>query len=363
MQAIAGEEPLAGEILRILAWFGPDPIPRCYSASLTLALPARLQHDHPDPAVGHHSPAGSGRCPPPRPGRPTPHARGDHQARDRAEEILLNALPENPLFNVPSWPRWREILPHVSGPARTLARPTTPRSPGILVVASGSCKATAFMTQASVRCWAVDAYGQLQGPDASDTLTARSFLASAYRAAGDLAMPPPCTERNLADAERFSARTIPRLWSRGPTSPTCTPYSTMSRRALELHSRNLADLPNGSRARTPSHPQRPCQPGQPLPGPATSTALSLHEQSRRRLRPRLRPRPLRDHHRGSNLAYAYQLAGTLTAPSRMHRRVLADRERLYGPDHGHTEMARQLLTAALRSKHTNQRNPTHQTDE
>ena len=32
------------------------------------------------------------------------------------------------------------------------------------------------------------------------------------------------------------------------------------------------------------------------------------------------------------------------AQTRDHRRVLADRERRYGPDHGHTEIARQLLS-------------------
>jgi hypothetical protein len=48
----------------------------------------------------------------------------------------------------------------------------------------------------------------------------------------------------------------------------------------------------------------------------------------------------------SNLAYAYQLTGDLARAIPLHRQVLADRERLYGPGHHYTELARQLLTNA-----------------
>ena len=43
-----------------------------------------------------------------------PHRTPDaiSQARARAETILLESLSPSPLFNVDTWPRWRELLPH-----------------------------------------------------------------------------------------------------------------------------------------------------------------------------------------------------------------------------------------------------------
>jgi hypothetical protein len=53
----------------------------------------------------------------------------------------------------------------------------------------------------------------------------------------------------------------------------------------------------------------------------------------------------------SNLAYAYQLAGDLPRAIELHRQVLDDRERLYGQDHHHTQIARQLLSRAQQASH------------
>jgi hypothetical protein len=127
-----------------------------------------------------------------------------HDARDRAAEYLLASLPENPLFDVASWPRWRELLPHVLALASHITPDQdTPTTARILQSASEFMQGDGLFAQAveSARR-AVDAYTRTQGPEAVDTLMARSVLASAYRAAGDLTAAAPLHEQNLADCQR-----------------------------------------------------------------------------------------------------------------------------------------------------------------
>jgi hypothetical protein len=49
----------------------------------------------------------------------------------------------------------------------------------------------------------MDAYQRMQGPMRRGTLTARSFLASAYRAVGDLTTAPPCISRTSPIVSAF----------------------------------------------------------------------------------------------------------------------------------------------------------------
>jgi hypothetical protein len=121
LEAIARGQPLAGEILRTLAWFSPDPIPRDLAYQL-----------HPDPLTVddalallnaysmitltsrsvtiHRLVQTVARLPDQ--ADPNRTSQAIDQARDRAAQLLLASLPENPLLDVPSWPRWRELLPH-----------------------------------------------------------------------------------------------------------------------------------------------------------------------------------------------------------------------------------------------------------
>lgn len=360
LQAISAEEPLSGEILRTLAWFGPDPIPRDL---------AYLLHDDPvtvDDALAllhtysmitltsrsvtiHRLVQAVARIPDPADPHRTPDAIS--QARDRAIELLLEALPGSPLFNVPGWPRWRELLPHVLaltghiGPGQdSLA------TAGILRAASGFLQGDGHFDQAIASSRrAVDAFGQLQGPDALDTLTARSFLASAYRAAGDLATATPLHQQNLADCERVLGADHPETLVARANLAYLYALQDQPARALELHQRNLADY---ERVLGPDHPNT-------LNARANlascyrslgdlARAIELHQQS------------VTDYARvfgadhsetitaRSNLAYAYELANDFGHAIPLHQQVVADRERLYGPDHSYTELARQILTRAQR---------------
>jgi hypothetical protein len=213
IQAIDRQQLLAGEILRTFAWLAPDPIPRdlayrlhddpltvddalaVLAAYSMITLTAGSVSVHrlvqalarvPDPADPHRAPDAIAR------------------ARQSTERLLLESLPESPLFNVPSWPRWRELLPHALAiAAHVTPDQDTPDTAAILLAASGFLQGDGHHAQAiTAASRAADDYSRMQGPDAPDALTARSYLASAYRAAGDIATASPLHVRNLADCER-----------------------------------------------------------------------------------------------------------------------------------------------------------------
>ena len=358
LQAITRQQPLAGEILRTLAWFAADPIPRdlvyglhddpltvddalaLLAAYSMITLTARSVTIHrlvqavarvPDPADPHRAPDAINR------------------ARDRTERLLLESLPASPLFNVPGWPRWRELLPHVLA----LADYVTPdqdtlNTAAILFAASGFLQADGHQSEAVTAAGrAVDDYARMRGPDAPETLTARSFLASAYRAAGDLTTAGPLHARNLADCERVLGADHPDTLVARANLAYLHALQGQPALALELHQRNLADY---ERVHGPDHPHTvnaranlaSCHRDLgDLP-----RAIVLHQQS------------VTDYARvfgidnaetitaRSNLAYSYQLAGDLPRAIELYTQVLAERERLYGPDHHYTQIARQLLTRA-----------------
>lgn len=178
-------------------------------------------------------------------------------------------------------------------------------------------------------------------------LAARSFLASAYRAAGDLATAAPLHRQNLADCERVLGADHPQTLVSRANLAYLYALQGQPARSLELHQRNLADC---QRFHGPDHPRA-------LNARANlascyralgdlARAIELHQQS------------VTDYARvfgsghsetitaRSNLAYAYQLANDYGQALPLYRQVLTDRERLNGPSHLYTELARQLLTRA-----------------
>jgi len=359
LEAIEGEQPLAGEILRTLAWFSPDLIPRdlVYRVHeddpLTIDDALALLHAYsmitltPQTVTIHRLVQAVARLADPADPHRTPDAIS--QARARAEKILLESLPENPLFNVDNWPRWRELLPHALAlTAHISPEQDTPVTASILVEISGFLQGDGHYEQAIQAAQrAVNAYGRLQGPDSVDTLTARSYLASAYRAAGDLATAAPLHQRNLADAKRALGEDHSETLVARANLAYLAAMQHDEQRALELHSRNLAA---SERVNGPDHPHT-LNARANLASSYRATgdlgrAIELHERTVADY-----ARVFGDDHAEtvtarSNLAYAYQLKGDLDRAIPLHRRVLADRERLYGPDHGHTEIARQLLSNA-----------------
>ena len=358
LQAISDKQPLAGEILRTLAWFSPNPIPRdlayqLHEDPLTVDDALALLNAYSMISLTrqsitiHRLVQAVARIPDPADPHRTPDAIS--QARDHAAQLMLACLPENPLFNVPGWPRWRELLPHVLALTDNIGPDhDTPTSARILLAASAFLQGDGHFGQAVASARrAVDAFLQMQGPDAPDTLTARSFLASAYRAAGDLAAATPLHQLNLADCERVLGADHPETLVARANLAYLYALQDEPARALELHERNLTVC---ERVHGPDHP-RTVNARANLAScyralGDLARAIELHQQS------------VSDYARvfgsdhsetitaRSNLAYAYQLANDLDKAIPLHRQVLADRERLYGPDHPYTELARQLLTRA-----------------
>jgi hypothetical protein len=358
LQAIAGEEPLAGEILRTLAWFSPDPIPRdlvyrLHDDPLTVDDALALLNAYsmitltPRSVTIHRLVQAVARIPDPADPQRSPDAVS--AARDRAARLLLESLPENPLFDVPSWPRWRELLPHVLALTEHISPDQdTPATASILRAASGFLQGDGHFDQAIASARrAVDAYGRLEGPDAVDTLTARSFLASAYRGAGDLAAAAPLHQMNLSDCARVLGEDHPETLVARANLAYLYALQHDEHRALELHERNLADY---ERVHGPDHPHT-LNARANLASSYRATgdlnrAIELHEQSATDYARVFGTDHSETVTARSNLAYAYQLAGDLSRAILLHRQVLADRERLYGPDHHYTELARQLLSGA-----------------
>jgi hypothetical protein len=355
--AIARDQPLAIEILRTLAWLAPEPVPRdlayqldddplkvddalaSLSAYSMITLTSRSVSIHrlvqavariPDDADPHRAPDAIS------------------AARDRATRLMLESLPENPLVDVLSWPRWRELLPHAlaiaghAGPDED-----TPAIASILVAASAFLQGNGHFDQAITTAQrATDAYRRLDGPDALDTLIARSFLASAYRAAGDLAAAAPMHQRNLADSERALGEDHPQTLDARANLAYLLALQHEEDRALELNERNLTDY---ERVYGPDHPHtlnsRANLASSHRAAGHLDRAIELHERSAADYARVFGPDHSETVTARSNLAYAYQLAGDLDRAIPLHRQVLADRERLYG-DHHYTEIARQLLANA-----------------
>jgi len=358
LAAIERDQPLAGEILRTLAWFAPDPIPRdlVYQADddpmtvdealalLNAYSMITLTSRH---VTIHRLVQAVARIPDPADPHRTPDAVS--HARDRAAHLLLESLPENPLVNVPAWPRWRELLPHAlaladnAGPDQD-----TPATARILVAASAFLQGDGHFDQAIATAErAAGAYRRLQGTDAPDTLIARSFLASAYRAAGNLAAAAPLHQLNLADSERILGEDHPQTLDARANLAYLLALQHEEDRALELHERNLADY---ERVHGPDHPHtlnaRANLASSHRAVGHLDRAIELHEQSAADYARVFGPGHSETVTARSNLAYAYQLADDLSRAVPLHRQVLADRERLYGPDHHYTEIARQLLANA-----------------
>jgi hypothetical protein len=358
LRALSEADPLTGDILRALAWYSPDPIPRDLAYGLhedPLAVDDALGLLHgynmarltPESVTIHRLVQAVARLSDPADPYRTPEAVS--QARDRASRVLLDTLPEAPLLNADGWPRWRELLPHALALAGH-ADPgqDTPETAAILAAASGFLLADGHFGQAAETAQrAVAAYERLQGPDAPDTLTARSFLASAYRAAGDLSAAAPLHQQNLADYQRVLGEDHPETLTARANLAYLYALQGEPGRAIELHRQNLAGYEQALGADHPStlnaraNLASSYRDSGDLP-----RAIELHQQcvtDYARVFGAGHPETVTAR---SNLAYAYQLAGDFCRAIELHREVLAARETIYSPRHPYTEVARQLLDRA-----------------
>jgi tetratricopeptide (TPR) repeat protein len=306
--------PAAGQLLRVLAFYAPDDIPRplldgladpqqlttaigrlaAYSMltasdnSLTVHRLVQAVTRTPDPADPHRTPAAIA------------------QAREQATALLDAAAPAD--WQDPAqWAAWRVVIPHVEA----LAAATTASSDTIAAAALLNRSASFLENQGAVGRAvplfqrSLTDYARVLGEDHPDTLTSRNNLAYAYRAAGDLARAIPLYEATLADRIRVLGEDHPdTLASRNNLAGAYRAAGDLAR-AIPLYEATLADR---IRVLGEDHP-------------ATLTSRN-------------------------NLAGAYQAAGDLARAIPLYEATLADCIRVLGEDHPLTKTVRGNLQTA-----------------
>ena len=266
------DDPLAGQVLRILAWYAPDAIPRTLLDGLAdppavlraigrLAAYSMLTADAGTLAV-HRLVQAVTRTP--SPGDPHRDPQAIDDARDQATGQLADALPD---WQDPAgWPGWRILLPHIDALASHAPPDTDTQATAYLLNQAGLFldgqgqpgRAAGYLQRALADRLRV------LGADHPDTLASRNNLAYAYQAAGDLGRAIPLYEQTLADSVRVLGADHPQ---------------TLASR------NNLAYAYRGGGGPGPGHPAVRADPGRQRAGPGRRPPRhpGLAEQPRLRL--------------------------------------------------------------------------------
>ena len=310
------DDLLAGQVLRILAWYAPDGIPRRLLDGLAdppavlravgrLAAYNMLTADEGTLAM-HRLVQAVTRTPDPDDPHRDPQA--IDAAREQATSQLADAIPA-PLAP-PGWPVWRILLPHIDALASHATPDTDTQATAYLLNQTGSFlknqgqprRAAGHLQRALAE------YVRELGPDHPATLISRDNLAGAYRDAGDLGQAIPLHEQALTDFMRIL----------GPAHPD----TLISRINLALTYRDAGDL---------------------------GRAIPLLEQAltdRQRVLGADHPDTFRVH---VDLGGAYQAAGDLGRAIPLLEQALTDFMRVLGPAHPDTFKARADLGGAYRA--------------
>jgi tetratricopeptide (TPR) repeat protein len=308
------DTPLAGQLLRCLAWFAPDDIPRglldAGDPDVVHALGRLAAYSMitltADTISVHRLVQAVTRTPDP----DDPHRQPDDitEARDTAALVLSGGVsgvePELPA----DWPAFRSVLPH----AQALLDHSELDHDELCFLANqlslylhgqgDDTTAIALLTRA------VHSRERRHGPDDLESLALRNNLAVAYEAVGDVRQAVALLEATLADCERvFGPVHGNTLRSRNNLAAAYEAAGDRER-AVALHEATLADR------------ERVLGPDDP------ATLLSRN-----------------------NLAYAYNSMGQLDRALVLFEATLADRERVLGRDHPDTLLSRNNVAAAYRS--------------
>ena len=314
------DDPLAGQVLRILAWYAPDgdppgpagragrPARRCWRAVGRLAAYSMLTADAGTLAM-HRLVQAVTRTPDPGDPHRDPQAIDD--ARDQATRQLADALPD---WQDPAgWPGWRMLLPHIDALASHAPPDTDTQDTAYLLNQAGLfLDGQGQPGRAAGHLQRALAGGvRVLGADHPDTLASRNNLAAAYQDAGDLGRAIPLYEQTLADRLRVLGADHPdTLASRNNLADAYQGAGDLGR-AIPLYEQTLAD---SERVLGADHPQ-------------TLTSRN-------------------------NLAGAYQAAGDLGRAIPLYEQTLADSERVLGADHPDTLASRNNLAGAYQARGT-----------
>ncbi|MFC8894858.1 FxSxx-COOH system tetratricopeptide repeat protein, partial [Streptomyces cinereoruber] len=310
--------PLAGDLLRLLAWYAPDRIPRDLLAPLAsppevdaaigkLAAYNMITDNHDGTLTVHRLVQALARTPDP----DDPHRQADDvdRARDHAAGLLAKAYPADP--DIPAnRPRYQQLLPHTDALADH-----HPSDYDTLATAYAFDRAATYRQRQGALSpalpafrRAVAAYERVLGQDHPDTLSLRGNLAGAYQSAGDLKRAIPLYETNSADFERVLGQDHP---------------STLtSRNNLANAYQTAGDLNRATPLFKATLTARERVLGQDHPSTLTSR---------------------------NNLAGAYQTAGDLKRAIPLYETTLTARERVLGQDHPSTLTSRNNLAGAYQT--------------
>ncbi|TDB94205.1 FxSxx-COOH system tetratricopeptide repeat protein [Actinomadura sp. 7K534] len=320
---LAADGSLAGDVLRVLAWWAPEGIPRGLlaplggPADLATALGDLSAYNminlDADTIALHRLVQAVARTPDPRPVQDDgdPHRRPDDidRARTEATDLLNQAIPTT-VEDPAQWPTWQILAPHVTALAErtgpdtdTIAMARVLSGTGCFLLGQGALnRAITYFRRA------LAGRERMLGGDHRDTLESRSNLASAYQAAGDLGRAIPLFEAALTDCERTLDNDHPDVLMFRNNLALAYQVAGDLRRAVPLYRRILDDCER-------------------LLGP--------------------------DHHRSltyrNNLASGYEAAGDVGRAVRLYEVTLADRRRVLGDDHPDTLASRNNLASAYQA--------------
>ena len=316
LDVLEEQDPRAVEILRIAAWYAPTGIPRALfeplaEDSVDLAQLLGLLADYSmitlDRAgVGIHRLVQMVAC--------TPSADDPHRdqvrvlaARDRARELMLDELPEDPRWNVAGWQAWRVLLPHVEAILTACDPGEDTAAIDLILARTGQfLRGQGQLSQATdyfVR--SVAAATRLFGEDDPITLVSRDNLAGAYQASGDVARAIPLYERTLEDGVRVLGEDHPSTLTSRNNLAYAYEVSGDVVRAIPLYERTLKDR---VRVLGEDHPD---------------TLASRN-----------------------NLAGAYRVSGDVVRAIPLYEQALVGCLRVLGEDHPTTKIVRANLSAA-----------------
>jgi len=353
--------PLAGDLLRVLAWYGPEAIPHVLLEGF--AEPPQLQqalgalsaynminNDRSAGITVHRLVQAVTRTPDPA----DPHRRPEdiRHALHQAITLISAALPSTPYNDPTGWPRWRPLVPHIAALVAHAPADTETVDIARLFNESGLFLIDQGDARRAIDCFerALDVIEKVRGHDHPDTLTSRNNLAYAYGAAGDLNRAIPLFERTLADRERILGPNHPdTLTSRNNLAYAYRAAGDLNR-AIPLFERTLADA---ERILGPNHPNtltsRNNLAGAYRAAGDLKRAIPLFERTLADAERILGPNHPNTLTSRNNLAYAYESAGDLNRAIPLYERTLADRERILGPKHPNTLTSRNNLAGAYRA--------------
>ncbi|MGI5240583.1 tetratricopeptide repeat protein [Dactylosporangium sp. CA-139066] len=355
-------DPLPGQMLRVLAWYASEAVPRTLLSAL--ADPATTAR-----AVGRLAAYSMITL---NPATDTISVHRLVQAVTRtsvadlrtagdlidswrtAVQGLTDAVPAG--WQDPgSWPAWRTLLPHID----VLAAAPAPgesdldarglalllHRTGLFLRSQGNVNHSASYLELAYRT-----YRRALGDDHPDTLTSANDLASGLRLAGALRQAIPLHRRALADLRRVAGDDHPRTLFAVNNLATSLRLAGQHRQAIPLHQQALADR---RRVLGDDHPDTLssvhnlaaayCSAGD------LDRAIPLFEQAladRRRVLGDTFPDTLTS---ANDLATAYRSAGDLARAVPLLEAALADRRRVLGDDHPDTLTSVHGLAAALQS--------------